>query len=84
MRQTNRILLAVAVALLGVIGGGFELKEFKIPKIGGFSRLLAGFVGICLISLSMSLRPDLQPAKPVALRLNEGISPYTSENWTRP
>ena len=31
--------------LVAIVGGGFEVREFKIPKVGWVARLIAGFAG---------------------------------------
>ncbi len=35
--------------LVAIIGGGFELKEFKVPKVGWAPRLLAGVAGLVFV-----------------------------------
>lgn len=50
------------LVLIGIIGGGFEVKELKIPKVGWPTRVIAIIGGIDFISLGIEL-PDL--GKPV-------------------
>jgi hypothetical protein len=55
------LLFAVGGLLLvtGVLGGGFELREVKIPQVGRLARVLATGAGIfcILIGLSMAVEP---------------------------
>jgi hypothetical protein len=47
--QTALILLGALLLLVGIIGGGFEIKELKIPKVGIFPRIAALTLGVLLI-----------------------------------
>lgn len=42
---------------VGVLGGGFEVKELKIPKVGGGVRVLSAIVGVIFIVLGFSGSP---------------------------
>jgi hypothetical protein len=61
------LLFAVGGLLLvtGLLGGGFELRELKIPKVGRVARVLAtGAGGVCILlglGLSAGLAPPPQP-----------------------
>lgn len=35
--------------LVAILGGGFEIKEFKVPKVGWAPRIVAGIVGLFFI-----------------------------------
>jgi hypothetical protein len=39
---------------VGVLGGGFEVKELKIPKVGAGVRVLSTIVGVVFIVLGFS------------------------------
>lgn len=48
--------------LIGIIGGGLELKELKIPKVSSFSRVIAIIGGIVFISMGIEFpvfKPDI-------------------------
>lgn len=54
------ILLAVAI-----LGGGFELKELKVPKVSWFPRLISAFVGMFFVVLGIGLEtPPIDPPSP--------------------
>lgn len=55
------------LVLIGIIGGGFEVKELKIPKVGWPTRVFAIIGGIVFISLGIEL-PDL--GKPITTQLS--------------
>ena len=48
-------LLGALLLSTGAIGGGFEVRELKIPKIGAFSRIVAASAGGFLILLALEL-----------------------------
>lgn len=41
--------------ILGILGGGFELKELKVSQIKGFSRFMCLTVGLFFIFLGIAL-----------------------------
>jgi hypothetical protein len=57
--------------LVGVLGGGFEVKEIKIPKVGMGVRVLAAIVGLLFVCLGFgsnsqnSAKSDAEPAIPI-------------------
>lgn len=46
--------LGALLLFVGVLGGGFEVKELKIPKVGTGVRLLSGIVGLLFIVLGFT------------------------------
>jgi hypothetical protein len=55
------ILLAVAI-----LGGGFELKELKVPKVSWFPRLISAFVGMFFVVVGIGLEtPPIDPPPPI-------------------
>ena len=57
--QTLSFILGALLLLTGILGGGFEVKEIKIPKIGGPVRLIATVVGIAFIAIAI-INPELR------------------------
>jgi hypothetical protein len=56
------ILLAVAV-----LGGGFELKELKVPKVSWFPRFVSALLGMFFIVLGIGLEVSIDPSSsPIA------------------
>ncbi len=41
--------------LVGILGGGFELKELKVPKVGRGSRIIASIAGVIFIIVGLGL-----------------------------
>ena len=69
IRQFGGILLFV-----GVLGGGFELKELKVPKVGVGVRVLSTIVGLVFVCLGFST--STQPIandKPVEFTLTDQL-----------
>lgn len=57
------IVLGVFLLLIGIVGGGFEVKELKIPRVGSFPRGLSLTLGLVLVFLGMGRSPAaVQPA----------------------
>jgi hypothetical protein len=52
--------------LIGILGGGFEIKELKIPQVGRVPRFLAASVGALFIMLGVGMESHgSSPAPPV-------------------
>ena len=70
------------LVLIGILGGGFELKELKIPAVSGMARTIAGAVGIALIILSsyMSMQSASQQAPSQTAVPSEARKPYTKND----
>ena len=49
---------------VGLLGGGFEVKELKIPKVGTGVRILAALLGVVFITVGIGSHADDSP-KPV-------------------
>jgi hypothetical protein len=47
--ETILIVLGALLTLIGILGGGFELKEAKFPRVGMVPRVLALLLGVALI-----------------------------------
>jgi hypothetical protein len=47
--------LGAVLLLVAIIGGGFEIKEFKVPKVGPAPRVLAAIAGMVFIILGIGL-----------------------------
>jgi len=52
--QVIAVAFGGVLLLISVLGGGFELKELKVPKVGVGVRLLSAAVGILFICLGFS------------------------------
>jgi hypothetical protein len=63
--------------LVGIIGGGFEVKEVKIPRVGWAPRLfatLAGFLFLC-IGVNVQAAGRGAPASPTIAQASVGATP---------
>src|SRR5277367_3968551 len=49
--ETASFIFGGILLLVGVLGGGFEVKELKIPKVGMGVRTLASLVGLLFVAL---------------------------------
>lgn len=58
-------ILGSILLLIGIFGGGFQVKELKIPQIGKFSRFVATSLGIFFIVLSLG--PDQPTPTPAEI-----------------
>jgi hypothetical protein len=61
--------------LVAILGGGFEVRELKVPTVGRSSRLVACMCGMLFVVLSLHLdrpaTPEPQPAAPQAQNRTE-------------
>jgi hypothetical protein len=51
--QTLSFLFGALLLLVGILGGGFEIKEVKIPQIPGVGRWIASFVGLIFVVVAL-------------------------------
>lgn len=56
--------LGCALVIIGILGGGMEVKEIKIPPLSTLPRLLSGVFGVILLTLAYSGIPNPGPATP--------------------
>ena len=54
--ETIAFVFGSVLLLVGIIGGGFELRELKIPKVGGGARLLATVAGVVFVAIGISVQ----------------------------
>ena len=52
--------------LVGLLGGGFEVKELKIPKVGAGARILSSFVGLVFVCFGLAGSSNMPGAPPQA------------------
>ena len=53
--------------VIGVLGGGFEIKELKVPKIAGINRALSLIGGILLVGIGITVLNQSNPFSPAPL-----------------
>jgi len=53
--ETMAFVLGGLLIAAGVFGGGLEIKELKIPQIGGTARLVASVVGLAFVVLALAI-----------------------------
>ncbi|CAB1081825.1 hypothetical protein D1AOALGA4SA_9468 [Olavius algarvensis Delta 1 endosymbiont] len=76
--------LLIAVALLG---GGFEVRELKIPSVGRIGRLLSFIVGAAFIGLAVffGLRENEEKLSadnpPAVVQENDDIETFAKTEW---
>jgi len=50
------IVLGSILILAGLLGGGFELKELKMPRIGGPTRVFSLIGGIAILAWGLNMK----------------------------
>jgi hypothetical protein len=81
MTMTADIVLFALGALLlltGILGGGLEVKELKIPQIKGAARMLVSIAGIGLIALGMQMQRSDQ--NPLSAKRDDSVPLKSSMN----
>lgn len=51
--ETLTFIFGALLLLIGILGGGFEVKELKVPKVGWSIRLISVIVGAFFIAMSL-------------------------------
>ena len=69
--------LGGVLLLTGILGGGFEVKEVKIPKVGGLARVLSAATGIVFIVVGVGTA-DAGPGPTDSPRHGESSEPPAS------
>lgn len=62
--ETMSFILGGILIAAALFGGGFEIKELKLPQIGAIARVLTAIVGIVFIWLAIyihSKNPGSEP-----------------------
>jgi hypothetical protein len=84
---TISFLFGAILVAVAILGGGFEIKEIKVPQVRGLTRIVAAVVG--LLFLSIGIKDEIvegsnkllsQPSSPQSERPSERMSPE-SETW---
>jgi hypothetical protein len=73
--QVVMMIIGAVLLLIAIVGGGFELKELKIPRVTMAPRLLAGIAGIVFICLGIGI---------ASVEKNPLLSPGPSSIAARP
>jgi hypothetical protein len=53
--QVALLLFAGVLLLIAILGGGFEIRELKVPKVEKIPRVLAGLGGVLFLILGLSV-----------------------------
>lgn len=61
--ETLAFIFGALLILIGLLGGGFEAKEIRIPRVSGTGRLVFVVVGMSFVVLGFWFRPS--PPSPV-------------------
>ena len=56
--ETMAFVLGGLLLAAGVFGGGLEVKELKLPQIGGVQRLVAAMAGIAFVVLALAINQN--------------------------
>lgn len=84
---TISFLFGAILVAVAILGGGFEIKEIKVPQVRGVTRIVAAFVG--LLFLSIGIKDEIvegsdkllsQTPPPHSEQRPERMSPE-SETW---
>jgi hypothetical protein len=55
--EALRFVFGAVLLLTGIVGGGFEIKDLKIPKVGWVARVVATLCGLLFIVGAIEGRP---------------------------
>jgi hypothetical protein len=63
-RETLLIILGGLLLAVGILGGGFSIKELQVPTVGMIPRVIAFVIGVALIGFGANLREISTPENP--------------------
>jgi len=61
--------------LVSIVGGGFEVRELKIPKVTWVTRVLAGLAGVTFVVMGLGIEPRQVIAAPSPVPLAAAVAP---------
>jgi hypothetical protein len=66
MMRIEWISFAFGVLLLfvAIVGGGFELRELKVPRVGRVARAVSAVAGLCFLGLGIPALATADPPRP--------------------
>jgi hypothetical protein len=80
---TDLVLMVIGGLLLGtgILGGGFELKELKVPKVGKVTRFVSTTAGavLILLGLGMAVGPVVPTPDPSPVSSGSPLPPDSPE-----
>jgi hypothetical protein len=80
--ETLSFIFGALLFLVGLIGGGFEVKELKLPKVGWPIRLISIIVGAFFIAISLLgiIKPKIDVPNVVNLPLEKAQTAVIKSN----
>lgn len=60
--QTMSFIFGALLLAVGILGGGFEVKEIKVSNVTTSVRIVAGLIGIVFVGLGFSAAGPLDRA----------------------
>ena len=69
--HTISFLFGAVLVAVAILGGGFEVKEIKVPKVGRFARLVSAIAGIFFVAVGIR---DLFPIESAPINPNPLVS----------
>ena len=73
--QTVVFIFGGILMLIGILGGGFEVKELKVPKVAGAARLVSLIAGVVLLGVGITLGNPLV-SSPASSRISVVAGSY--------
>lgn len=76
--------LGALLVLSALLGGGFEIREIKVPQIGGFARAAAAVIGLTCLTFGIVIalnanKPDRTTANLPARQPSEPADPSSPD-----
>jgi hypothetical protein len=70
----------IVMLFIAIVGGGFELRELKVPKVGRIARLVSGITGVIflLVGIGATTLADPRPAEATPTTSVESTGQTTS------
>jgi hypothetical protein len=53
----------IVLLFIAIVGGGFELRELKVPRVGTVARIVSAVAGVIFLALGFSDSPGRPPVR---------------------
>jgi hypothetical protein len=73
-------IFGIVLLFIAIVGGGFELRELKVPRVGRVARIVSAVAGVIFLALgfsgsSVAGPPGSPPAQPPETRAQTAPAP---------
>jgi hypothetical protein len=68
-------IFGIVLLFIAIVGGGFELRELKVPRVGTVARIVSAVAGVIFLALGFSGSTPPEPPDPQPPQAQETPAP---------